>query len=207
MRLILASASPRRAELLTAAGFEFDIVRCDVDESVHAGEAPDAYVRRLALAKSARAQELLETQGRQGGQGGQGRQSTDQPPVVLAADTAVVVDGQILGKPADEDDARDMLRRLSGRRHDVLTGISLRQGSHEAGGVEHTGVYFSAIGDDEIEWYVKSGEGADKAGGYAVQGLAARYVWRIEGSYSNVVGLPVETVYQLLRSELGRTES
>ena len=167
MRLILASASPRRAELLTAAGFEFEIVRCDVDESVHAGEAPDAYVRRLALAKSRRAQDLLDGNG--------------PAPVILAADTAVVVDGEILGKPADDDDARSMLRRLAGRRHDVLTGISLRQGSHEAGGVEHTGVYFSAIGDDEIEWYVKSGEGADKAGGYAVQGLAARYVWRIEG--------------------------
>ena len=165
-----------------------------MDESVQPDEPPDAYVRRLALAKSARALELLE--------GG----ATDAP-VILAADTAVVVDGRILGKPADEDDARAMLRSLSGRRHDVLTGISLRQGSHEAGGVEHTGVYFSPLGDPEIEWYVKSGEGADKAGGYAVQGLAARFVWRIEGSYTNVVGLPVETVYQLLRSELGRAES
>jgi septum formation protein len=202
MRLILASGSPRRAELLRAAGFTFDVLVCDVDEQVLAGETADAYVRRVALAKSARAQEILRHQV----DAIEGRVQKDPPYseiLILAADTAVVLDGVILGKPRDSAEARAMIEALSGRRHDVLTGISLRRGETEVGGVEHSGVYFNEIAAAEIDWFVRSGEGADKAGGYAIQGLASRFVWRLEGSYSNVVGLPVATVHELLRDAFG----
>jgi septum formation protein len=184
MRLVLASSSPRRAELLRAAGFTFDVVAVDVDERVRPLESPSAYVRRVAAEKSAAAIVRVHP--------------SDADLVVIGADTAVVVDGEILGKPRDEDDARAMLGRLSGRRHDVLTGISLRMGHEERGRVDTTTVYFSPLSPDQVEWYVKSGEWRDKAGGYAIQGLASRFVARIEGSYSNVVGLPVTTVIELL---------
>ena len=182
MRLILASASPRRAELLRAAGYTFDVVVADVDESTRAGEAPAAYVRRLAADKSA-AVRIPDA-------------------IVLGADTTVVVDGEILGKPRDDEDLRAMLERLSGKTHQVLTGVSLRQGASEAGRVETTSVVFRALTDEEIAWYVASGEGRDKAGGYAIQGLASRFIPSIAGSYSNVVGLPVACVEELLRSLL-----
>jgi len=182
MRLILASASPRRAALLRAAGFEFETVMTDVDERVRAGESPEIYVRRVAAEKSAAAQ---------------GRASADAA-IFLAADTAVVIDGEILGKPRDDADARAMIHRLAGRRHDVLTGVSLRRNAEEVGRVETTGVYVAAMSDEQVAWYVASGEGRDKAGAYAIQGLASRFVTRIEGSYSNVVGLPVATVVELL---------
>ena len=120
----------------------------------------------------------------------------------VGADTTVVLGDEILGKPRDDDDAALMLRRLSGRRHRVMTGVSLRRGSREAGTVETTMVEFVALSEDDIAWYVASGEGRDKAGGYAIQGLASRFVSRIDGSYSNVVGLPIHTVFELLR-ELG----
>ena len=119
--------------------------------------------------------------------------------IILGADTAVVVDDDILGKPRDDEDAAAMLRRLSGRRHDVMTGISLRSGAYEVGRVEITSVEFARLTEDDIEWYVRSGEGRDKAGAYAIQGLASRFIPRIEGSYSNVVGLPVACVAELLR--------
>ena len=109
----------------------------------------------------------------------------------------MVVDGEILGKPRDDEEAAEMLRRLSGRRHEVLTGVSLRQGAYEVGRVETTSVVFRALTDEDIAWYVASGEGRDKAGGYAIQGLASRFIPRIEGSYSNVVGLPVACVRRL----------
>ncbi|HEV8347596.1 MAG TPA: Maf family protein [Vicinamibacterales bacterium] len=179
MRLILASASPRRAELLRAAGFDFDVVAANVDESIRRDEPPSAYVRRLAADKSAAV-------------------VARQDVLILAADTAVVVDGDILGKPRDDEEAAAMLRRLSGRRHEVLTGISLRQNSHEVGRVETTAVFFSPLSEDDVTWYVASGEGRDKAGAYAIQGLASRFIPRIEGSYSNVVGLPVATVFELI---------
>jgi septum formation protein len=185
VRLILASASPRRAELLRAAGFEFDTIAVDVDETPRAGEAPPAYVRRLAAEKSAAAAIAV---------------SRDGPTVVLAADTAVVVDGEILGKPRDDGEAAAMLRRLAGRRHDVMTGISLRRGAYELGRVETTAVQVAPLTDADIAWYVASGEGRDKAGAYAIQGLASRFIPRIEGSYSNVVGLPVAAVYELLHA-------
>jgi len=185
MRLLLASASPRRAELLAAAGFDFDVHPVDIDERPRPDEAPDAYVRRLAHEKSAAAA---------------GSSPDLNARVVIGADTAVVLDGKILGKPRDADEVRDMLERLSGRRHDVLTGLSLRRGGRELGHVERTAVFFVRIGDAEIDWYVKSREGMDKAGAYAIQGLGSRFVARIEGSYSNVVGLPVSAVYALLKT-------
>lgn len=118
--------------------------------------------------------------------------------IVLGADTAVVVDDDILGKPRDDDDAAAMLTRLSGRRHEVMTGVSLRCGAYEVGRVEITGVHFVRLSADDIAWYVKSGEGRDKAGAYAIQGLASRFIPRIEGSCSNVVGLPIASVVELL---------
>jgi septum formation protein len=118
----------------------------------------------------------------------------------------VVVDGAILGKPADDEDARRMLERLSGREHEVLTGISLRNDSVELGGVESTLVSFSRLTPEDVAWYVASGEGRDKAGGYAIQGLASRFVSRISGSYTNVVGLPVHRVGQLM-TEIGYAPS
>jgi septum formation protein len=185
MPLVLASAPPRRAELLTAAGFQFRTLAVTVDERVRDGESPSRYVRRLAAEKSAR-----------------GRQDV-QDAIVLGADTAVVVDGEILGKPLDQADAERMLRCLAGRRHQVLTGVSLRFEEQEVGRVETTAVVFAPLSAAEIRWYVESGEGLDKAGGYAIQGLASRFVIGVEGSCSNVVGLPVACVYELLK-EIGR---
>lgn len=184
MRLVLASASPRRAELLRAAGFEFEIHPVDVDERVRAGESPAAYVQRLAEEKARRACAELR----------------DDDAIVLAADTTVVVDGEILAKPEDDAESAAMLRRLSGRSHEVLTGVAVRRGGHEATHVETSTVEFALLSDAEIAWYVRSGEGRDKAGGYAIQGLAARFIPRIGGSYSNVVGLPIATVYALVRA-------
>lgn len=192
MRLILASASPRRAELLRAAGFDFLVVAADVDESVRQDEAPATYVRRLAAEKSAAAAASYTDVA-----SGFNRTSEDDV-VILAADTAVIVDGKILGKPHDDADAARMLRALGGRRHDVMTGISLRRGAYEVGRVETTAVFFRPLSQEEISWYAASGEGRDKAGGYAIQGRASRFIPRIDGSYSNVVGLPVASVVELL---------
>lgn len=211
MRLILASASPRRAELLRAAGFVFETLAVEVDESVRAGETPAQYVRRLAAEKSAAAAASVSLVV------SAFRRTNDDPPadgpaeagrhqcqdvIVLAADTAVVVDGDIFGKPRDDAEAEAMLRRLSGRRHDVLTGVSVRRGPVELGRVESTAVYVAPLGEAEVRSYVLSGEGRDKAGAYAIQGLASRFIPRIDGSYSNVVGLPVACVQALL-VELG----
>ena len=180
MRLILASASPRRAELLRAAGYTFDVLAANVDEAIRGGESPSLYVRRLAAEKSAAVAPHV---------GG---------AIVLGADTTVVVDDEILAKPQDDGDAAAMLRRLSGRRHEVITGISLRRGAFELGRVETTAVFFAPLADDEIAWYVATGEGRDKAGAYAIQGYASRFIPRVEGSYTNVVGLPVAAVRELL---------
>ena len=190
MRLILASSSPRRAALLTGAGFEFDIVPPDVDERVRPGENASRYVERLAMEKSAQVSARCA---------GDGIDS-----VVLGADTAVVLDGAILGKPGDDDEAREMLRRLSLRTHEVLTGVSVRAADGEWHTVETTAVTLASIDDDEIDWYVSTGEGRDKAGAYAVQGLASRFVERINGSYTNVVGLPIAAVWAILGRYLSR---
>jgi septum formation protein len=210
MRLILASGSPRRADLLRAAGFAFDIVVTNVDEQLRPGEIAPVYVRRLAGEKSAAAAVVVKAGttslvgadlGRPGAESvAQGFSPADV--VILGADTVVIIDGQILGKPHDDDEAAWMLRRLSGRQHEVMTGISLRYGASELGRVEATAVQFTALPDAEVAWYVASGEGRDKAGAYAIQGLASRFISRIEGSYSNVVGLPVAAVHELLSSLL-----
>ena len=184
-RIILASASPRRAELLRAAGIDFDVRPADIDETMRPGEEPADYVSRLAEAK---ARAVHERDGNQ---------------TVLAADTAVVVDGQILGKPMDEADAKRMLRMLGGRSHEVLTAVSLfHPGEIVDTRIDATTVEFAELSDADIEWYVSSGEPMDKAGAYAVQGLASRFVTRIDGSYSNVVGLPIALVYQMLTNKL-----
>jgi septum formation protein len=186
MHLVLASASPRRADLLQAAGFRFTVLTADVDERLRPGEGAEAYVRRLAMDKSRAGLDRARAAG------------SDGPVVVLGADTAVVVDRVVFGKPVDDDDARRMMRRLSGRAHEVLTGVSLRTASTEVGLVERTVVEFAALSEADVSWYVASGEGRDKAGAYAVQGLASRFIRRISGSYANVVGLPVAAVHELL---------
>ena len=178
--LILASASPRRAELLTAAGIPFEVRPAHIDERILPGEEAVAYASRVALEKARVVQA-----------------ASDGRPV-LAADTVVVVDRQILGKPADSDDAKRMLRMLSGRAHEVVTAVVLvsEKGSFVTG-TEVTTVEFMLLNKAEIDWYVATGEPSDKAGAYAIQGLASRFVTRIEGSYSNVVGLPVALVYAM----------
>lgn len=203
MRLVLASASPRRADLLRAAGYVFEIVPTDVDESTRAGESPGQYVRRLAMEKAEAVWASLVTRGIDRRAESPALRTPAEshslrPPVVLGADTAVVVDGEILGKPRDDADAAVMLRRLSGRRHEVLTGLSVRSRLGERGLVETTSVYMMDLFEQDIAWYVASGEGRDKAGAYAIQGLASRFIPRIEGSYANVVGLPVTSLRQLL---------
>jgi septum formation protein len=180
VRLVLASASPRRAELLRAAGFDFVVRPADVDESVLGGEDPATHVRRLATVKAA----AIESDA--------GRE------VILGADTVVVIDEDILGKPRDEAEAADMLRRLSGREHRVLTGVAVKRGGDVRVGVDQTRVWFETLTPEEIAWYVASGEPRDKAGAYAIQGLASRFVSRIEGSHTNVVGLPIHVVRRLL---------
>jgi septum formation protein len=188
VRLILASASPRRAELLRAAGFEFETIAADVDERVRPGESPTTYVRRLAADKSA-AVHLAS---------GRHREPANEV-LTVAADTAVILEDQILGKPKNDVEAGEMLRQLAGRRHNVVTGLSLRRGAFEVGRVEVTAVHFAPLTADDVAWYVASGEGRDKAGAYAIQGLASRFVTRIDGSYSNVVGLPVAAMVELMR--------
>jgi septum formation protein len=184
MRLVLASASPRRADLLRAAGIPFDVCPVDVDERFGPGEKPEDAVARLAEAKVTAARAL------------------HRDAVVLGADTTVVVRGEALGKPVDAADAARMLRLLSGRTHDVFTGVCLSSGERRLLHVEPTRVRVADLGEAEIDWYVSTAEPFDKAGGYAVQGLASRFIEGIDGSYANVVGLPISTVYGLLK-ELG----
>jgi septum formation protein len=203
MRLILASQSPRRAELLRLAGFAFDVIVADVDERVRENEPPAAYVRRLAADKSAAAtRRLAIATTKPGASPPQDPSLAGDEVVVLGADTAVVVDGEILGKPRHDEEAASMIRRLAGRWHEVMTGVSLRSGSCEVGRVETTRVEFAALSEAEIAAYTVSGEGRDKAGAYAIQGLASRFVRRIDGSYTNVVGLPVAAVAELLSAGL-----
>src|SRR5579859_7365022 len=181
--LILASASPRRAELLKTAGYEFRVEIADVDESVSPGEPPDLYVLRVARAKARQVADRCR----------------DSGSAILGADTTVVVAGQILGKPANDSDAVRMLKTLAGAVHEVLTGVVVIRNGAEKAEVVATRVHLLPITIDEIQWYVDTGEPEGKAGGYAIQGRAARFVDWIEGSWSNVVGLPVATVARLLR--------
>ena len=186
---MLASASPRRAELLTAAGFDFDVMPADVDETPLPDEEPRVYALRVARAKA-------EHVGRQ----------VAGARVVLAADTVVVAQGRLMLKPADATEAESMLRALSGGVHEVHTAVVLLAGGRQAvrdlEDVVTTRVRFNPLTDTEIAWYISSGEAEGKAGAYGIQGRAARFIDRIEGSWSNVVGLPISTVYRLL-SEVG----
>jgi septum formation protein len=191
MALILASASPRRQELLGNAGIEFAVHPANVPEDVLPGELPEAYVRRLALAK---ARAVLD----RGWEGGSRVR-------VLGADTIVVVDDSILGKPSDARDAARMLRLLSGREHRVITGVCLLTPSETLGRRAHedirhetTRVTMKPLTEEDIQAYVAHGEPMDKAGAYAIQGLASRWIPKIEGCYFNVVGLPVPLVSAML---------
>jgi septum formation protein len=194
VRIVLASASPRRAELLTAAGFSFEVVPADVDERPRSGEAASDYVLRLARDKSAHAWRTLAD--RRADSSGERLDDCR----VIGADTAVVADDVILGKPGDDDEARAMLLRLSGRCHQVMTGVSVRTSTGEIARVETTHVWFLTLAPDDLSWYISTGEGRDKAGAYAIQGLASRFIPRIDGSYPNVVGLPITLVLELLRA-------
>jgi septum formation protein len=183
MRLILASASPRRMDLLREAGYDFNVEPAHVDESELAGEPPVAYVLRVAALKA------LAIAARH------------PDDIILAADTTVVVDGTTLAKPTDDADARRMLALLSGRTHEVFTGVVAVRAGRSSSAVVGTKVRFRRLTAAEIDWYVASGEPRDKAGAYGVQGLAARFVEAVDGSYSNVVGLPIGAVRALLEAE------
>jgi septum formation protein len=193
MKLILASSSSRRAELLRDAGIAFEVCAPHVDEARHPDETAEKMVARLAEAKARAVAGLV----------GEGK-----PAIIIGADTAVELDGEIFGKPRDAADAREMLSYLSGRTHFVLTGICvlrLPDGATRSA-VERTAVTFAPLDPSEIEAYVTSGEPFDKAGGYAIQGRAGRYIPRIEGCYFNVVGLPLARLHALL-SDLGWRDS
>ncbi|MBZ5592621.1 MAG: Maf family protein [Acidobacteriia bacterium] len=177
--LILASQSPRRSEILRQAGIPFVVKPAHVDESVHAGEPVADYIRRVAQQKAAAVEAGVGD-------------------VVLAADTVVVIGGEILGKPRDPADAERMLECLAGREHEVVTGICLRRGAELLYDQAVTRVWFKPLTREEIEQYVASGEPMDKAGAYAIQGIASKFIERINGSYTNVVGLPIELVTKYL---------
>ena len=181
-RLLLASQSPRRRELLTQIGIDFQVVSADIDEQQHVGELPAAYVTRVASEKA---------------WAGWHAQSKMMKTPGLAADTAVVIGSQIMGKPVDEADAFAMLRRLSGRTHEVYSGVALVDGETHVR-ISCSEVTFRLISDDEIAAYWQSGESLDKAGGYAIQGMAALFISNLNGSYSGVMGLPLFETAELL---------
>ncbi len=181
--LVLASASPRRAEILRSLGIPFAVRPVDIPEEPLPGETAEAAAVRLAAEKAAAAARI------------------DPEAWVLAADTLVFLEGAILGKPRDDADAAAMLRRLSGREHAVVTAIHLRRGAAPGRGVaEISRVRFAPLDAEEIAWYVATGEPRDKAGAYGVQGPGARFIEEIHGSFTNVMGLPARAVYRLLRS-------
>lgn len=182
LRFVLASASPRRRELLADLGLAFKVRPADIDESVQPGESGPVYVERLARAKALAV--------------------ADTDELVLAADTTVDLDGDLLGKPVDADDARSLMRRLSDSTHHVHTGVAAvivsDDGPHVASTVVTTAVTFAPVPDEWIDWYIDTGEPFDKAGGYGMQGAAAIFVHRIDGSPSNVIGLPLDAVATLV---------
>jgi len=189
MRLILASASPRRAEILRDAGYHFSVLSSAIDETPYPDESPQDLVQRLANTKA----DLAAAR-------------AVGPAILIAADTEVVLDGYIFGKPRSSDDARHMLEKLSARTHAVLTGVCLIRlpDVERLSFVETTRVTFAPLTEDEITRYLATGEPHDKAGAYAIQGYAARYIPRIEGCYFNVVGLPLARLQHAL-TELGWT--
>ncbi len=179
-RIVLASASPRRARILTDLGVAYRVVVSHIDESLRPGEDGAAAVERLARAKA-----LAVASG------------SDLP--VLAADTEVLLDGHILGKPADQTEAVSMLRRLAGRTHEVVTGVCLTNEGVVRSGIERSVVTFASMSDAELAWYAASNEPLDKAGGYHVDGKGALFITTVEGSPSNVAGLPVRLLLRLVR--------
>lgn len=179
-KLILASGSPRRAELLKAVGWEFEKSVADIDESEVEGESPEDYVIRLAKGKAEKVA------------------AAHPDGMVLGADTTVVIGGQIIGKPVDLDDARRMLRLLSGNWHDVLTGVAVVERGETRTGIQRTRVKFAPMTDAEIDFLAEEGSPLDKAGAYAVQAQAALFIEGLEGDYWNVTGLPVSLVYTLI---------
>jgi len=190
MKLILASASVRRAEILRDAGFSFTVMSSAVDETPCPGESAHVLVERLAVAKA----ELVAAR-------------ATGPAIVIGADTEVTLEGHIFGKPRSSDDARHMLERLSGRTHAVLTGVALIRlpDAERLTFVESTLVHFAMLPAEEIDRYLATGEAHDKAGGYGIQGRAGRYIPRIEGCYFNVVGLPLARLHHALAA-LGWSE-
>lgn len=191
--IYLASQSPRRRELLKQIGVHFELLllrsdtrrRVDVDETPHTGETPEIYVQRLSREKAASGFEALHFR--------------NLPPFpVLAADTTVTLDGKILGKPADADEAAAMLRDLSGREHQVLTSVAIAHGEHIEVALSTSTVRMTALSEERIKRYLQSGEYADKAGAYAIQGQAGAFIEHISGSYSGVMGLPLFETVQLL---------
>lgn len=181
--IYLASRSPRRRELLQQMAVDFAVMAADIDESVLAGEQPLDYVRRIAIEKAAAALALT---------------SDDSKPV-LAADTAVIVDGKIFGKPVNDDDARHMLKQLSGNTHQVMTAVAMSRGQQTLCDVSISEVSFATLSEADIDWYIQTGEGQDKAGAYAVQGLGAIFIEQIRGSYSGIMGLPIRETGLLLK--------
>jgi septum formation protein len=190
MKLILASASPRRAEILRDAGISFTVLSSAVDETPYAGETPQQMVQRLSAAKA----ELVAAR-------------AVGPAILVAADTTVVLDGQLMGKPSSTEDARKMLELLSGRTHSVVTGVTLIRlpEMDRRQFIETTLVSFTPLSRDDVSRYLATEEPYDKAGSYAIQGHAGRYIPRIEGCYFNVVGLPLARLVENLR-ELGWSE-
>lgn len=191
MRIVLASKSPRRREILSMLGLKFDIVSADADEGSDITD-PACLVRELSLRKARATRALLQQQG-----------EWNDDTLIIASDTVVAVNGTILGKPRDEADAARMLRLLSNRTHQVISGVSLLYGAQERADFDATSVHFCDMTQDEIAQYVGSGEPMDKAGAYAVQGLASVYIKGLEGDYFNVVGLPVHKLNTMLGELLG----
>ena len=219
--LILASASPRRRELLAQAGFSFTVESADVDESPRDGDEPVAYVLRLAVEKAQavfarhRDQYMGAPSIAHYAMGGMNSAPSttvssswvgSAPLVVLGADTSVVLDDEILGKPADATDARRMLRRLSGRTHQVMTGVAAVTRAGVFSAVETTEVAFAPIPEAELAAYCATAEPLDKAGAYGIQGYAARWIPRIDGDYFNVMGLPIARTAKLIEAALAECE-
>ena len=179
-KLVLASSSPRRTELLNRAGWPHEVLAAGIDESVRPQEEPAGYVKRLARSKAEAVAERLEE------------------GLVLGADTTVVIDNQILGQPRDDADAKRMLKLLNGKWHEVLTGVALvRVGGETRVAHETTRVRFAEMSESEIDWYIASGEPVGKAGAYGIQGKAALFIEEIEGDYFNIMGLPIRLIYKL----------
>ena len=191
MKLVLASASPRRKEILTTLGVDFTIRTADADETCDLLD-PGARVEAISVKKCHAVRDVLAAEG-----------ALDADTVILASDTLVMLEGEFLGKPRDGADARRMVGMLQGRTHTVASGLAIYRDGRTVTAHELTGVTFAPMNEAEIEAYIATGESFGKAGGYAVQGFAARFISGLEGDYFNVVGLPVRRLYETLREGFG----